>query len=143
MSVELKNTEYYLEFVKKFQDCSLPFQEWTHQAHLLVGLYHVINHNEKALELMRQRITKYNSSKGIINSDNSGYHETITVFWLWVIKKYLEVSKSKAFNSETIECLLNSEFADSKFPLVYYTKEHLMSVQARQNWIEPDLRKLD
>jgi hypothetical protein len=142
-AVELKNTEYYLEFIKKFQDCNLPFHEWTHKAHLIVGLFHVLNHKEDSLDLMRERIMKFNTSKGVINSDNSGYHETITIFWLWAIKKFLDAYHKKDFSRETIEALVNSKFAESKFPLNYYTKEHLMSVQARKNWIEPDLKKLD
>jgi hypothetical protein len=35
--------------------------------------------------------------------------------------------------------LLSSEYADRNLPLKYYSKPHLMSVEARMKWQEPDL----
>ena len=38
---------------------------------------------------MRRGIVHYNQCAGTINSDHSGYHETITLFWLAIVKARL------------------------------------------------------
>jgi hypothetical protein len=66
-----------------FCDCSLPKAQWTHEAHLRVGLWHLLAYStDEALEMMRARITAYNVACGVGNTDSSGYHETITRFFV-------------------------------------------------------------
>jgi hypothetical protein len=47
--------------VEGFRSCTLAKLRWTHQAHLIVGLWHVLNlPTEKTLDEMRQGIMSYN-----------------------------------------------------------------------------------
>ena len=56
---------------------------WTHEAHLLVALWHLHNHAvDEATCLLRARIISYNVAVGTENSSASGYHETMTLFWI-------------------------------------------------------------
>ena len=39
--------------------------------------------------------------------------------------------------------LIRSRFAQHDFPLDYYSREHLFSVEARRVWVEPDRAPFD
>jgi len=53
-------------------------------------LWHLLRHPaEEALWLLRDRIQRYNVSTGVMNTDQAGYHETITRFYVWVINRFL------------------------------------------------------
>jgi hypothetical protein len=38
---------------------------------------------------------------------------------------------------------LIAKYADRTLPFTYYTRDRLMSLEARINWVEPDLRSLE
>jgi hypothetical protein len=130
------------DLVASFCDLTLPKERWTHEAHLRVGLWHVLHHDPpEALALIRQRITAYNEATGVENSDDSGYHETITRFFLHEISRFLHTTYSGRpiddLAAELIALLGNKET-----PLRYYSRDRLMSVAARRGWVEPDLQPL-
>jgi hypothetical protein len=129
--------------ISAFESCSLPRESWNHQAHLTVGLWYLVRHEKReATALIRRNIQKYNRAHGIVKTKTSGYHETITLFFIRVVSKYL----SEACTNNSIVELLNGlidSYGDKNLPLVYYSKERLMSCEARTRWLEPDLKSLD
>jgi hypothetical protein len=129
--------------VEAFIACTLPKEHWTHHAHLRVGLWHLLRHHANdALALLRERIQKYNVSCGRMNTDRSGYHETITRFYVWVIGQFLR----SADRSRTIDRLaeeLIRHWGEKELPFRYYSRARLFSVLARREWIEPDLLPLE
>ncbi len=125
-----------------FRTLKLPKSEWTHEAHLIVAIWYCSNYNfEKALVLLRENIKNYNQAVGTPNTKNSGYHESITKFWLIVAKQFIEKLVVK---STPIACnkFINSELAKRDYPLRFYTSERLFSIEARHSWVKPDLNKL-
>lgn len=144
--VELKifrSAEEVMEIVRGFESAALPHAEWTHRAHLTVALCYCLRHpHAEAVKLMRAGIKRYNHAHGIKETRTSGYHETLTLFWMRVVRLYLEqVSPIDC----TLSALANNLFercGDKGLPLVYYTRERLMSYEARTSWVEPDLREL-
>lgn len=130
-------------FIKKFEDESLPKEQWTHEAHLATGLFYVYTYGkEEALEKIRNNIKKYNIAKGGENTDTGGYHETITVFWIWAIDIFMQKASSSLSVQELLKQLLQSEYAATNFPFQFYSKEYLLSTAARKNFAEPDLKPL-
>ena len=128
--------------VAAFETCTLPRDQWNHRAHLTVGLWYLCKHERvHATNLIRESIQKYNHSCGIIQTKNSGYHETITLFYVWLVSKYLSTTTEVSI-VEIVNGLLNT-YGDKRFPLEYYSKENLMSWAARTSWVEPDLKPLD
>ncbi len=124
---------------KAFEDRTLPKAEWTHAAHLIVGLYYCY-HNPfgVAKNLMSDGINWLNDAHGTPNTETSGYHETLTVFWLRTVANFLE----KAGREKNLAELANELIAtvnDTKLPLKFYSRERLFSVEARINYVEPDL----
>ncbi len=129
--------------MEAFETCSLPRDGWNHRAHLTVAMWYMTQHDErKATSFIREGIQKYNHACGIIQTENTGYHETITLFYVWLVGKYLKMADDRSSIVELTNSLLN-EFGDKKLPLEYYTREKLFSWEARVGWVEPDLRPLD
>lgn len=130
------------DLVSKFSDQSLPKAEWNHQAHLIIGVWHNINDDfDTALDLMRSKIKTYNISVGTLNTDDAGYHETLTIFWMVLIKSFL--LKHRFLTVEAaVHLFLESEYASKKYPLKYYSNAVLFSKKARKNWINGDIKKV-
>jgi len=121
---------------------TLPKSAWTHQAHLRVGLWHVLHFApDEALARLRTGIRALNESHGTPNTDSGGYHETITRFYVCWIASFLSQAGSDRPIDDLAHELVHAA-GDSKMPLQYYSRERLFSVQARQTWVEPDLQPL-
>ncbi len=126
-------------FVREFEACTLPKPRWTHQAHLLVGLWYLSHHPAaKALPIVRGRIRAYNEAVGTENTDSGGYHETLTRFFLNSIAGHMSRHPEESL-PESLALLLKAPLARSSWPLQFYSRERLFSVQARREWLEPDL----
>jgi hypothetical protein len=77
-------------FVRAFESCTLPRCEWTHQAHLIVALWYLTHYSQsEAINCIRDRIQRYNQAIGIKTTKDTGYHETLTLFWVRVVCQYL------------------------------------------------------
>jgi hypothetical protein len=129
--------------VAKFLDRTLPKAEWTHQAHLRVGLWHVLRFPPAiALDRLREGITRLNEAHGTPNTDTGGYHETITRLYVAVIAGFAELcDRSRPLDDLAAELI--ALHGDRNLPLCYYSRERLDSVAARRGWIEPDVSPLN
>lgn len=128
--------------VARFLDCSLPCAEWTHGAHLTVGLWHAREHSpDEALARVRSGIQRYNAACGTPNNQQRGYHETLTCFYMHMIGRYL-VSVIDRSDWSAVTNDLIDQYGSRDLPLLYYSRERLMSSQARAGWVTPDLRPL-
>ena len=128
--------------VTQFRAATLPAAEWSHRAHLAVGTWHVYHHGANdALDLVRAGILKLNEQHGTPNTDTRGYHETITRAYLLLIGGLLGRSP-RTTAADAVSCVLQDPIAAAGALLHYYSKDTLMSVAARREWVEPDLRSL-
>ncbi len=124
---------------QNFIDLRLPKAEWTHEAHLRVGLWHALRHGDpETLDLLRERIRRYNAATGGENTATAGYHETITRFYVGVIRDFVR-SADVARTVDELAVELIERYGDRALPLRYYSRERLFSTEARLGWVEPDL----
>jgi hypothetical protein len=129
--------------VSQFETCTLRKTDWTHEAHLSVGTWYVKSlGSEQALKVLRERIRSYNESVGTINSDESGYHETITCVYIKLIDYFLN-TVDPSLSADDCSKLLISRFGERNFLLKFYSHERLFSVLARRSWVDPDLQPLE
>ena len=146
MSYFIASAQQEFEYIiEGFRAKTLPSKEWTHEAHLITGLWHVANFGyDEALVKMREGIRIYNEASGGINSDSSGYHETITVFWIWLLNEFLK-SYSVDNQDFTIVCneFLKSKYCDRNAAFHFYSREKLLSREARLAFVEPDILAFD
>lgn len=126
------------ELVRAFETCEIHPAEFKHYQHLAVALWYLRHHPyEAASEKMRSGIQRLAAAYS-----KSGYHETITVFWLRVVHGFVLKADSRA----TIFDLANnlaSEYGHKNVIAEYYSEELLASVKAKNEWVEPDLKALE
>jgi hypothetical protein len=93
---------------------------------------------EEALARMREGLLRFISHYG-----ESGYHETMTVFWLRAVRGFLDQSGADARSLADQANRLAKAVGDSRLIYDYYSQERLKCAAAREGWIEPDLKPLD
>ena len=141
--VTFRTSEEMFELLRRFEDCTLPREEWTHAAHLTVALWHLLQFDwPEAVARVRRGIKRYNAAHGIVETPTGGYHETLTLFWLRTVRAFLDTERNEA---RALVHLANELAAthDKGLPFSFYTRERLFSPEARAGWVEPDLRPLD
>jgi hypothetical protein len=119
---------------------SLPRADWTHEAHLAATTYLLTRRPDIAIDKeLPGIIRRFNESVGGVNSDSEGYHETITRAFLRAVRLFLAEADPKAPLHELVNELLLSPMGRRDWPLRFYSRELLFSVEARRNFVEPDV----
>ena len=125
--------------VEQFERGTLPKEKWTHAAHFIMAAWYCAGTPiPEAVEKIREGIKRYNVSVGGKNTDSSGYHETITLFYAMTIARYLITTGVCELTDESLSLFLAQPFLAHDYILQFYSKELLMSTTARRSWVEPD-----
>jgi len=120
--------------------CALPAAAWTHAAHWAVALWLIAQRTDLHPPTdMPGLIRRYNENTGGTKTDTSGYHETITQASLRAARAWLAEAPRDAPVCATLDRLLASPLGRSSWLAEFWSKERLMSVEARRGWVEPDL----
>lgn len=129
--------------INGFFDKTLPLNEWTHLAHLIVGLHVVCEHDlDSSVAIMRDGIKTYNVAAGGENTDTGGYHESITIFFVHALCAFVNQTGRDMTFAELATRLQSSVLVQQSFMFGFYSKDRLFTVEARLGWVEPDLRPL-
>lgn len=126
--------------VEQFEDGTLPTGQWTHTAHFVMALWYCVRHPlPVAVRKIREGIKAYNVASGGQNTETSGYHETITLFYTVTIASYVVTTGFDTLTDERIERFLQEPFLAREYVHGFYSKERLMSKEARREWMPPEL----
>jgi len=121
-------------------DRTLPRADWTHEAHLAATTYLLVRRPDIDLDLQLPGIIRaYNESVGGVNSDSEGYHETITRLFLDGARRFLAHADLGVPLHTLVNQLLLSPTGQRDWPLRFYSRELLFSVEARRSFVTPDL----
>lgn len=124
----------------RFTACRLSPEEWTHRTHLAVGMWHVQRYGTaEALAKLRTGIRSLNESHGTPNSATRGYHETITRAYVQLLSASYDACPSTMPLAERVTRLFDGPVAERDVLLRFYSRERLMSADARAGWLEPDI----
>jgi hypothetical protein len=129
------------ELLRRFQECTLTHEEWTHRAHLKVAYLHLREYRpEEALERVRAGIQRLNAAQGVPEAIDHGYHETVTRGWLQLIW----VTLCEHGPGETADAFFDkqSQLCAKRALLFFYSRDRIMSPEAKYGWVEPDLAPL-
>jgi hypothetical protein len=122
---------------------TLPRTEWTHAAHFAAALWLMRYRPELEPSIeMPKLIRAYNESVGRVNDDTGGYHETITQASLRALRGVLDAYPPDVPVYRIVNALMASNLANPNWLLEYWSQPRLMSVEARRQWLEPDLKPL-
>jgi hypothetical protein len=128
----------FAEFLSAWETCMLSKSQWIHASHVAIATCYTVQNQETVLERMKKGIIRYNEAVGIVNSDTSGYHETLTRFWVDVLVKF--VRRNGFTDPWKAACAAVAEFgANREFHRAYYSFDVVRSIEARRIWIPPDL----
>jgi len=125
--------------VQQFETCAIGGGEFTHARHLTVLVWYLSHHSgPDALNAMRSGLLRFSAHHNVPTL----YHETITAFWVHVVGAYLRRRRPPA-PLHTLANEVVSACGNKDLIFDYYSRERLLSPEARANWLEPDLRPLD
>jgi hypothetical protein len=142
MKETYNNPEEIIDLVRAFESCTLDRGLWTHHAHMTVALWYLIRRQkEEATRLIREGIKRYNEACGVVTTKDNGYHETVTLFYIWLVDNFVKRLDETHSIVEIANSLIKAH-GDKTLPLKYYSRERLMSWEARTRWVEPDLSPL-
>jgi hypothetical protein len=132
------------ELVDDFESGALPRAEWDHRAHLSVALWYLYHYREhEATRRMILGIQRYNHAHGISTTPRGGYHETLTVFWLAVVRMFLRsFSPDKGDVLSLANALVGQFWDQRRLASEFFSDEVLWSPEARSHWVKPDLKPL-
>lgn len=122
--------------------CTLPREDWTHEAHLAACCYLLSERPELDVDAeIGGIIRRFNESVGGVNDDHGGYHETITRAYVAGVRHYLAEAQAEDLLAR-VNGLLAAPMGQRDWPLSFYSRERLFSVAARRGFVEPDLAPL-
>ena len=120
--------------------CTLTRPEWTHEAHLAATAYLLLRRPDVDLDAeLPGIIRRFNESVGGVNSDTEGYHETITRCFLHGVRVFLKEADLSVPLYALVNELLLSPMGRRDWPLRFYSRGRLFSVEARRSHVAPDI----
>ena len=128
-------------FLADFESAHIPCKHWHHREHIKVGyLYLRRLPFTVSLERMREMLAKLNLAHQVPDLPHRGFHETMTVVWLRLVEATLAQYGPAASSDEF--CDKNPQLIEKNVLRFFYSQERIMSPQAKQEFVEPDLAPL-
>ena len=132
-----KADEEIIDLVRRFESCEINPADFRHYQHLTVALWYVMHFPyDIASDKIRAGIKKLAAAYG-----KTGYHETMTLFWLLIVRDFAAVSSSSESTCDLANRLVMS-CTGKDLIKEYYSEELLATVEAKDRWVEPDLKSL-
>ena len=118
------------ELAEGLLDATLPQAEWRHAGHLTAAYALVTRFGpEHTVRLCRACIPPLNAAHGVANSAVGGYHETLTICFVSAVADAIA-------RGRTLGEILAS--LDRDIPFRWWSRELLLSSDARRQWVAPD-----
>lgn len=122
-------------FIDTWERGALPKAAWTHAAHVAVGACYAVRHGADALAHTRAGILRHNAAVGTPNTDTSGYHETLTRFWVEVLAA-LTAGIDGEWRAASVAVARFG--AERDYHAQFYGYDVVRSVDARRTWQPPN-----
>jgi hypothetical protein len=132
------------ELKRQFEARTLPFQFWTHRAHVRVAYCYLSTlAYEKAEECIRIGIRNYNAANNVPESPTSGYNETTTVAFVRLIHATMRAygTVMPTADSEAF-CEMHPHLLNRNILRLFYSPQQRMHPDAKSKFVEPDLTAL-
>jgi hypothetical protein len=125
-------------FVDAWKSGRLPKSAWTHAAHVAMAAYFAFDHAAEAtFAMMKAGIIHHNTSVGTPNTDDNGYHETLTRFWSSEIGEFVRAGRFSS-RFEAVSAAVSSFGQDRERHRQFYSFDVVHDRGARREWVAPD-----
>jgi hypothetical protein len=139
MSNHYNSEDEIAAVVRGFESCTTPAGDFTHFAHVTVAVWYLSQSAvTEAIELMRAGLFRFLDHHQV---DRVKYHETLTVFWLKLVRQRMDEQGAGRSLLEITNSVIRS-IGNSKTVFDYYSEELLWSNDARYGWVEPDRKQV-
>jgi hypothetical protein len=132
------------EFLQAFESLTLPFEQWTHRAHVKTAFLYLRQHPfDEAVAKMRAGVKAFNALNNVPDGPTSGYNETTTVAFMHLI-----AATMAAYNGTfpapdaDVFCDTHSQLMTRHALRLFYSPQRRMHPDAKQTFVEPDLAPL-
>ncbi len=132
------------DLISAFESCALPFEEWTHRAHVRVAFIALRRWGwERGVDFLRAGIQRYNAANDVPEGPKSGYNETTTVAFARLIHAVMTAYEPAfpAPDSETF-CETHPQLMHKHVLRFFYSPERRLHPDAKTTFVEPDLAPL-
>lgn len=130
-------------FLEEFAAGTFPKASWNHGAHVtLAACYLQMYPQPEATRRIRAGIRHYNECQGTANTADSGYHETLTLFWIAQVTHLLAQCGPELSRVEKVRRLVEALAPRRDLFRDYYSFDVVRSQQARREWVAPDVKPL-
>lgn len=125
------------EFMRAFEELRIPPSEWRHRDHIRIAYIYLSRFSfEAAFDRMRRGLIALNKEHKIPDVPTRGYHETITLAWLRLVRAAMR----GAYRDSIHFCDDNPHLLSSALLGAHYTPERLAGGKAA--FVDPDLSPL-
>jgi len=126
------------QFVEAWKAGKLPKAEWTHAAHVAMAAYFAFDHAAAAtFAIMKAGILHHNTSVGTPNTEDNGYHETLTRFWSSEIGEFVRAGRYHS-RLEAVHAAVSAFGSDRDRFRRFYSFDVVRDRRARREWVAPD-----
>jgi hypothetical protein len=127
--------------LQQFENGSLPAEKWHHREHVKVAYLFLRRHPlPAAIERIRSGLQAFNAAQNIPYTLDRGYHETMTLAWMKLVHftlcEYGPAESADQFYDQ------HPQLWQMKVLRFFYSRDRLMSWEAKRNFAEPDILPL-
>jgi len=121
-------------FVEAFESCRLPTAQFHHADHIRLAWVYLGRMTEaEAARRIEQAIRRFAEYNGV----GEKYHHTITVAWMRLVAAARRATPEATHFG--MFARVQAHLLDVNVLQKHYSKERLLSPEARREWVEPDL----
>lgn len=125
-------------FIKGFEEGTYPKEQWTHQAHVAMAAWYLTGYPlPEATRIIRAAIPAYNVAQGGKNTETSGYHESLTIFWIWIVAGFLAGLPAFMPRREMVAAAAGRYGAERTLHKRFYEYDVVNDTEARRVWVAP------
>jgi hypothetical protein len=128
-------------FLREFEAAALPMDQWHHRDHIRVAYLYLSRYPlEEVIGKVRSGIKALNAALKVPEALDRGYHETMTLAWIHLVHCTL----SEFGPAENADAFMDkhAQLLSKRALLFFYSRDHIMSAEAKARFIEPDLTAL-
>lgn len=125
----------------QFEAATWPLKEWHHRQHIKIAYLYLRQHPfDVAAQKMRTGLLAYNAANHVPDGLDRGYHETMTQAWMRLV--YLTLCEFGPSESADAFVDKHTQLLSKRAPLFFYSRDRIMSAEAKRQFIAPDLAPL-
>ncbi len=130
------------ELVRRFEAHDLAPAEWDHQAHLRAIAWLCFTCGaDVALDRFRAAVQGLNIQHSVPQTPTGGYHETLTRVYVRLTAATI-ADLPRPTDALAAEAAVVAALSDKAVVLRHYSRERILSPEARFGWVPPDLAPL-